>query len=86
MEKMHLDTQGLVINGRDIRVISVGAIVAHHSEVVVFRVGFLCISLISITYNQVGSFMPHFTLPIQASLVPVIIPARLVVSHQQVLF
>lgn len=57
---MHHEAQGKIIRSHDIRVVSVGVIVAHISKLVDLRVGTLCMSLIRIRFSLVGPFMLHF--------------------------
>lgn len=60
-----------------------GEIVIFNSEVVVLNVGTLYDSLISISVNLVGSFMTHINLPMEVSLVIIIILAEVVVCLQE---
>lgn len=75
--------KGVVIRNHIIRVILIGAEVAHGSEVETLRLGTLHVSLIYIRVSLVSPFMSHYILLIEVSLVAVVILARVVVSLQE---
>lgn len=77
---MYYKAQGAVIRGLNTKAVFVRARVVHGSEVLVFNLGTLHISLISVSVNLVGSFMLNFRLSIEVSLGIVIILANVVVS------
>lgn len=69
---MHREAKGATIKGHDIRLVSVGTVVA-------LRLGTLRVSRIS-RISLVGPFRTHFRLPMEASLVTIVILARVMVS------
>lgn len=77
---MHIKSQGIVIRGRDTRVVLVGAIVAHSSEAVGIKVGTLCIILIKIRVSLVASIMLHFRLLMKLGSPKVIVLLMVVFS------
>lgn len=74
------------IKGYIIRVISLGTIVAHSSEVVVLRVGTLCVSYISIKVSLIGEFKLYFKLLMEARLVLMVIMSRVMLVFKRFFF
>lgn len=59
------------------RVVLIEIVVAYNSEIAILKVGTLCINLINIRVSLAASFMLHFRSTMKASLVLMIILARL---------
>lgn len=64
---------GAMIRGCDIKVVSVGAVVAYYLEDVFLRIGTLCISHINIRGILVDPFRQLIRLPMEVSLESAII-------------
>lgn len=67
------------IRGYDIRVVFLGAVMAHNLELVVFREDILHVCQTNIRFSLVGPFMPYIRLSMESNLVTVIFLSRVLV-------
>lgn len=68
MEEIYCKAHGEAKRGHNIKVVSVGVVMAHGSDTLVLKVGTLCIILITIRVNLVSSFMLLFKLLMEENL------------------